>query len=109
MIETAPFLEAVKRVSLVAERNTPVRLSLHQGEVTLEAGAGDEAQASEAMDAVLDGEDISIAFNPSFLLDGLQRDRLPVRAAVLHHLHQAGASSCGSPALDAERRTSSVT
>jgi DNA polymerase III subunit beta len=40
--------------------------------LTLEAGAGDEAQASEAMDAVLDGEDITVSFNPSFLLDGLQ-------------------------------------
>ncbi|WP_030163251.1 DNA polymerase III subunit beta [Spirillospora albida] len=70
-IQTAPFIEAVKRVSLVAERNTPVRLSFSQGEVVLEAGTGDEAQAVEALEATLEGEDIDIAFNPAFLLDGL--------------------------------------
>jgi DNA polymerase-3 subunit beta len=70
-VETGPFLEAAKRVSLVADRTSPIRLSFIQGEVTLEAGAGDEAQASEAMDAVLDGDDITVSFNPGFLLDGL--------------------------------------
>jgi DNA polymerase-3 subunit beta len=70
-IQTSPFIEAVKRVSLVAERNTPVRLSFRQGEVVLEAGTGDEAQAVEALEATLEGEDIDIAFNPGFLLDGL--------------------------------------
>ncbi|CAM5626465.1 Beta sliding clamp OS=Streptomyces glaucescens OX=1907 GN=dnaN PE=3 SV=1 [Streptomyces glaucescens] len=39
VIETAPFVEAVKRVALVAERNTPVRLSFEQGVLILEAGA----------------------------------------------------------------------
>ena len=70
-VETAPFVEAVKRVALVAERNTPIRLAFSAGEVVLEAGAGDEAQASEAMPANLTGEEISIAFNPGYLLDGL--------------------------------------
>ncbi|GAA2618004.1 DNA polymerase III subunit beta [Actinomadura fulvescens] len=70
-IQTGPFIEAVKRVSLVAERNTPVRLSFSQGEVVLEAGTGDEAQAVEALEATLEGDDIDIAFNPGFLLDGL--------------------------------------
>jgi DNA polymerase-3 subunit beta len=70
-VETAALIEAVKRVALVAERNTPVRLSFSADQVVLEAGTGDEAQASEAVEATLDGEDISIAFNPGFLLDGL--------------------------------------
>ncbi|MDL4773478.1 MULTISPECIES: DNA polymerase III subunit beta [Thermomonosporaceae] len=70
-IQTGSFIEAVKRVSLVAERNTPVRLSFSQGEVVLEAGTGDEAQAVEALEATLEGDDIDIAFNPGFLLDGL--------------------------------------
>ena len=48
-VNTGQFIEAVKRVSLVAERNTPVRLSFSQGEVVLEAGTGDEAQAVEAL------------------------------------------------------------
>jgi DNA polymerase-3 subunit beta len=70
-VETATLIEAVKRVALVAERNTPVRLSFSAGEVVLEAGSGEEAQASEAVEANLDGDDIAIAFNPTFLLDGL--------------------------------------
>ncbi|KWW97860.1 DNA polymerase III subunit beta [Carbonactinospora thermoautotrophica] len=70
-VETATFVEALKRVSLVAERNTPVRLSFTDGQVILEAGSGDEAQASEAVEASLEGDDIAIAFNPAFLLDGL--------------------------------------
>ena len=70
-VEASPFVEAVKRVALVAERNTPIRLAFSADEVVLEAGAGDEAQASEAMPAELTGDDISIAFNPGYLLDGL--------------------------------------
>jgi DNA polymerase-3 subunit beta len=70
-IETGPFAEAVKRVGLVAEKNTPVRLSFRQGEVVLEAGSGDDAQAVEVLGASLEGQDIDVAFNPHFLLDGL--------------------------------------
>lgn len=71
VIATAPLIEAVKRVSLVAERNTPVRLSFTEGQVALEAGAGDDAQASEVLEAQLEGEDLVVGFNSGFLLDGL--------------------------------------
>jgi DNA polymerase III subunit beta len=70
-LPAAQFAEAVKRVALVAERNTPVRLTFSAGEVLLEAGTGDEAQASEALTASYDGEDMQIAFNPQYLLDGI--------------------------------------
>jgi DNA polymerase III subunit beta len=63
--------ESVKRVALVAERNTPVRLSFSEGQLTLEAGTGDEAQAEEVIEADFSGDDLSIAFNPQYLLDGL--------------------------------------
>jgi DNA polymerase III subunit beta len=63
--------ESVKRVALVAERNTPVRLSFSSGQLTLEAGTGDEAQAEEVIEADFSGDDLSIAFNPQYLLDGL--------------------------------------
>lgn len=69
--ERQPLLEAAKRVSLVAERKTSVRLSFSEGQVVLEAGQGDNAQASEALEAELFGEAISTAFNPQFLMDGL--------------------------------------
>jgi DNA polymerase-3 subunit beta len=71
VIETAALIEAVKRVALVAERNTPVRLNFSDAQVTIDAGTGDGAQATEAVEAVLTGPDIEIAFNPQFLLDGL--------------------------------------
>jgi DNA polymerase III subunit beta len=77
-VHTAALVESVKRVSLVAERNTPVRLSFSEGVVTLEAGSGDEAQASESLEATVDGDDISIGFNPGYLLDGLGAIDAPV-------------------------------
>lgn len=70
-LATGPFVEAVKRVALVAERNTPVRLAFSGGEVVLEAASGDEAQAVEVLPADFDGDDINIAFNHQFLLEGL--------------------------------------
>ncbi len=77
-VDTAALIETVRRVALVAERNTPVRLAFRTGEVTLEAGTGDEAQALETLDAALDGDDITIAFNPAYLLDGLGAIAAPV-------------------------------
>src|SRR5262249_59546206 len=50
-LATAPFSEAVKRVALVAERNAALRLAFTPGQVVLEAGTGDEAQAVEVLDA----------------------------------------------------------
>jgi DNA polymerase-3 subunit beta len=70
-VDVAALIDSVKRVSLVAGRNTPIRLGFSDGVVTLEAGNGEEAQASESLEAALTGEDISIGFNPSYLLDGL--------------------------------------
>ena len=70
-LAAGPFAEAVKRVALVAERNTAVRLSFSPGQLVLEAGTGDEAQAVEVIEASFEGDDIQIAFNPQYLLDGL--------------------------------------
>ena len=69
---SAPLLiEAVKRVALVAERNTAVRLAFTPGQLVLEAGTGEEAQAVEVLEASYEGDDLAIAFNPQYLLDGL--------------------------------------
>ena len=70
-IDKATLIESVKRVALVAERNTAVQLAFSDGVLTLDAGSGDEAQASESIEAQIDGEDITTGFNPQFLLDGL--------------------------------------
>ncbi|MEU8887359.1 DNA polymerase III subunit beta [Streptomyces sp. NPDC048442] len=101
VIETAPFVEAVKRVALVAERNTPVRLTFEQGVLILEAGSSDDAQAVERVDANLDGDDISIAFNPTFLLDGLSAIDSPV-AQLSFTTSTKPALLSGRPAADAE-------
>lgn len=70
-VQKSEFIEAVKRVSLVAERNTPLRLSFDEGQLVLEAGTGDDAQAVESLEASFEGDEIQIAFNSTYLLDGL--------------------------------------
>jgi DNA polymerase-3 subunit beta len=70
-LAAVPFAAAVKRVALVAERNTPVRLTFAPGGVRLEAGTGDEAQATEEIETSFDGDEINVAFNPQYLLDGI--------------------------------------
>ncbi|HEX6876292.1 MAG TPA: DNA polymerase III subunit beta [Nocardioidaceae bacterium] len=77
-VDKASLVESVKRVSLVAERNTAVQLAFSDGVVTLDAGSGDEAQASESIEASVDGDDITTGFNPQFLLDGLTAIEEPV-------------------------------
>ena len=65
------LMAAVRRVSLVADRSTPIHMSFTEDGLALDAGTGDDAQASERLDAHLEGQDISTAFNPGYLLDGL--------------------------------------
>ena len=71
IIRRAELLDAIKRARLVVEKNSAVRLSFSEGQVVLEAGQGDNAQTSEALPATLIGEDIAMAFNPSYLQEGL--------------------------------------
>lgn len=70
-VRVAPFIEAIKRVALVTERTTPVRLAFRPGEVRVRAASGDAARANESLPALLDGEEVDIAFSPQYLLDGL--------------------------------------
>jgi len=70
-VEKSTLVDAVKRVALVAERNAPIRLNFSTKGVLLEAGTGDEAQAVESLEAEVNGPDITIAFNPQYLVDGL--------------------------------------
>jgi len=70
-IDTGALSEAVRRVSLVATRTSPVRLSFSADGLVLEAGGLDEAEAAESLPASFDGDPLTIAFNPAYLLDGL--------------------------------------
>ncbi|SMC96147.1 DNA polymerase III subunit beta [Kibdelosporangium aridum] len=71
IIEVAPLVEAIKRVSLVAERGTQVRLEFTGGGLKLSAGGDDEGSAEEELPVQFDGEPVTIAFNPGYLQDGL--------------------------------------
>jgi DNA polymerase-3 subunit beta len=70
-IPAAPFIEAVRRVSLVAERGSAVRLTFGGGEVTVEAETQGRARAREIVRADFHGVEPGIAFSPHFLLDGI--------------------------------------
>ncbi|MCS4485128.1 DNA polymerase III subunit beta [Gleimia sp. 6138-11-ORH1] len=71
LVNRADLLEAVKRVSLVAEQKTSLRLVFTAGQVVLEAGQDDNAQATEIITAQLNGKEIRTAFNPQYLQAGL--------------------------------------
>ena len=77
-LHRAELIEAVKRVSLVAERNTAVQLMFDDNGLTLDAGHGDEAVATERIEARVKGDPITTGFNPQFLLDGLTAIEDPV-------------------------------
>ncbi len=70
-IPVAPLVEAVRRVALVTDRNAPVRLEFADSAVSLTAGGDDEGRAEEQLEVSYEGEPITTAFNPQFLLDGL--------------------------------------
>ncbi|TBN58146.1 DNA polymerase III subunit beta [Glaciihabitans arcticus] len=71
VINTAELIEAVRRVSLVLEREAALRFSFSIEGLTLEAIGSEQAQASETIDAFLTGTDTVVSLKPAFLLDGL--------------------------------------
>ena len=71
VISTAELIEAVRRVSLVLEREAALRFTFTIDGVTLEAIGSEQAQASESIDAHLNGGDTVVSLKPAFLLDGL--------------------------------------
>jgi DNA polymerase-3 subunit beta len=68
----AEFLEAARRVSQLAQRNAPLRLAFSEGEVTIAAETPEVGDASESMPAPFSGEPLEIAFNPEFLIAGIE-------------------------------------
>jgi DNA polymerase-3 subunit beta len=65
------FTAAVRRVSLVAERISPVQLTFADGEVVIQAHTDGRARAAETVRASFTGSEPAISFNPAYLLDGL--------------------------------------
>ena len=70
-VPVSALQEVVRRVALVAERATPVRLSFGDDGLIVEAGGSEDARASEAMDCAYTGDSMTIAFNHQYLLEGL--------------------------------------
>src|SRR5207237_6298072 len=64
--------DAVKRVGLLARENTPVRMEFNALGVRLSSQSPDLGGAVEAVEARYEGQDITVAFNPNYLADGLQ-------------------------------------
>ena len=90
-LSVGPFVEAVKRVALVADRGMPVRLDLADGGLTLTAGGDDEGRAEEQLEVAYTGEPLTIGFNPGYLLDGL--------GAVHSTTARISFTSAGKPAV----------
>lgn len=90
-VPTALLIDAVKRVALVAERTAPTRLSFDANVVVLEAATGEEAHAIEELPVEFSGEPIRIAFNATYLLDGL--------AALDSDVARLSFTSAAQPAL----------
>jgi DNA polymerase-3 subunit beta len=67
------LLDALRRVRLLVRDNTtPVRLSMRGGGVDLTVVSQEVGDASETVDADFDGSELTIAFNPTYLIDGVE-------------------------------------
>lgn len=107
---TAEVVAAVKRVALVAERNTSLRMLIGDQTITLEAATGDQAQAVEALEAVVTDETggglamTAAGFNPHYLADALAA----LDAPYVHFSFTAPGKPCLLTALnelDGEQQT----
>ena len=71
VLNTQDLLDSTKRVSLVLERESPIKFTFTPTGLNLEATGGETAQASESIDVQLTGGEVVVSLKPQFLLDGL--------------------------------------
>lgn len=71
-LDSAEIVEVVRRVSLLAQKNAPLRLGFAEGQLTVSAQTPDVGEASESLPVPFSGEPLEIGFNPEFLRDGLE-------------------------------------
>jgi DNA polymerase-3 subunit beta len=92
------FLEVVRRASVMAQRNSPLRLRFAEGEVTVSAQTQDVGEARETLPIAFTGEELEIGFNPEFLRDGIDSvdtDEVqlklisPLRPGLIHSPEEA--------------------
>jgi DNA polymerase-3 subunit beta len=72
VVDRIALIDAVRRVGLLAKDATPVRLAMTGDGLELIAITQDVGQAHETVDATYEGSDLTVAFNPGYLLDGLE-------------------------------------
>lgn len=103
-ISTAVLIEAVKRVSLVLDREAPVKIHFANGEAIISGGggSGEIAEARENIECALTGDEVTIAFNHQFLLDGLGAIDAPVAVISMTAPHRPAVIT-GAKEIDAEQ------
>ena len=71
-VASAELTEVVRRISLLAQKNAPLRLAFAPGELTVSAQTPDVGEARESLPVAFEGEPLEIGFNPEFLRAGLE-------------------------------------
>jgi DNA polymerase-3 subunit beta len=71
-IDSRELAEVVRRISLLAQKNAPLRLAFASGELTISAQTPDIGEAQESLPVPFQGEPLEIGFNPEFLRDGIE-------------------------------------
>lgn len=91
-------LDAVRRVRLLAQESTPVRLVMNADGLEIVAITQDVGEAHETVDATYEGDELTVAFNPAFLLDGL--DVAPGEEVTLHTIDSLKPAVLRTPGND---------
>jgi DNA polymerase III subunit beta len=71
-VQRSELLDVVRRISLLAQKNAPLRLRFADGTLEVSAQTPDVGEASEALPVPFEGEALEIGFNPEFFRDGLE-------------------------------------
>lgn len=71
-VDRESLLEAVRRVRLLAQDSTPVRMTMNSDGLSLAAVTADVGKAHETLEATYEGTELTVAFNPSYLVDGIE-------------------------------------
>jgi len=71
-LDRRELVEVVRRISLLAQKNAPLRLRFHEGTLDVSAQTPDVGEARESLPVPFKGEELEIGFNPEFFRDGLE-------------------------------------
>jgi DNA polymerase III subunit beta len=71
-IDRAELLDALRRVRLMAQESTPVRITMRTDEIELVAITPEVGEAREILPASYGGQELTVAFNPQYLVDGVE-------------------------------------